>query len=162
MSVEIRPLTARPECARSLADWHYAEWGALYGAEWSWQAAYDELLEHAQGQSWPTTLIAEHNGDLLGSVSLVESDAAPLDPLGSPWLASLYVRPAARGHGVAKQLVKGLCELAAEQGHSKLFLFTPHHAAYYAELGWQAMRTADLHGRSVEVMVRTLREQVTA
>ena len=152
----MRPLCERPDWVRTLADWHYAEWGTLYGTAWSWQAAYDELSAHAARNRWPMTWVAEQAGELVGSVSLVESDAPSLDHLGSPWLASLYVTPAARGQGVAKRLVQSLCIDATEQQISRLLLFTPSHREYYAALGW-TWRCRDLvNQHEVDVMTKVL------
>nr|WP_225444622.1 GNAT family N-acetyltransferase [Pseudomarimonas arenosa] len=145
-------MSQRPAWVDRLADWHYAEWGALYGPDWSRQAAHDELVEHAQRQHWPNTLIADQAGDLLGSVSLVEKDAPSLDHFGSSWLASLYVRPSARGRGVAKQLVQSLCRFAADEGLSRLWLFTPFHRDYYQRLGWNSVTQAEVYGQTVDVM----------
>lgn len=154
--VLIRPLAERMEWVDTLASWHHAEWGALYGGHWSLTAARDELAGHAKRGGCPGTWVAERDGQLLGSVSVVEEDAESLRALGSPWLASLYVRPEARGRGVARRLVRRAEQEAAVAGFASLWLFTPEHADYYAALGWRVVGGFEVYGARVKVMRRDL------
>ena len=153
MSLLIRSLSVRPEWADILADWHYAEWGALYGPEWSLSAARDELRSHATRDRWPLTLVAERGGQLLGSVSLLEHDADELQHFGSPWLASLFVSDWARGAGVGRGLIEAVMQCAQSQGVARLRLFTPAHGDYYRRGGWRKAASAQVHGEPVDVMM---------
>ena len=153
MSLLIRSLSVRPEWVDPLAEWHYAEWGALYGPEWSLSAARDELRAHSAGDRFPLTLVAERDGELLGSVSLVEHDAMELEHFGSPWLASLYVRAEMRGCGVGRRLIEAVQQCAAAQRVARLRLFTPAHSEYYRRGGWRKLRRAQVNGQSVDVMI---------
>ena len=152
----VRPLRERPQWIPLLADWHYAEWGALFGADWSRALAEQELCEHAAHAGLPNTWVAERDGALLGSVSVVLEDAPALNHLGSPWLASLYVRPEARGAGIGRLLVRCAEEGARAAGCEALLLFTPQHADWYASLGWSPVLNTLLHLQPVAVMRRDL------
>jgi predicted N-acetyltransferase YhbS len=155
-AVQIRPLSRRAEWIDSLCRWHYREWGALYGEEWSEALCRAELVSHADHDGCPGTWVAEREGRLLGSVSVVSVDAESLRDTGAPWLASLYVNPAHRGQGVARVLIKAAERAACDAGFDHLWLFTLHHAGYYTSLGWQSISKARVHATSVTVMRRAL------
>ena len=152
----VRPLRERPQWVARLADWHYAEWGRLFGADWSRALAEQELREHAAHADLPNTWVAERDDMLLGSVSVVLEDAPALTHLGAPWLASLYVRPEARGQGIGRQLVRRAEEGARAAGCDSLLLFTPQHADWYATLDWTTVLNTMLHQQPVAVMRRDL------
>lgn len=149
--MRIEPLADHPARVATLAAWHHAQWSHLFD-DWSLQIATDELRDHASRRDLPTTLVLIEGDELLGSVSLVLEDAPDLQHLGSPWLASLYVRPEVRGRGLGKALVRAAERLAAGQGVARLHLFTPEHADFYRQLGWSAFARAELRGTTVEVM----------
>lgn len=149
--MRIEALADHPEQAATLARWHHAQWAHLY-LDWTLQVASDELAGHAASRGLPTTLVLLDGDELQGSVSLVLEDAPDLQHLGSPWLASLYVRPEARGRGFGKALVLAAERLAAAQGVPRLWLFTPGHAGFYRRLGWSAIADAGLRGTAVSVL----------
>lgn len=144
-------LADHPHWVETLASWHHAEWAHLF-ADWTLDVATAELRDHATRRSVPTTLVLHEDGTVLGSVSLVIEDAPELQDEGSPWLASLYVVPSARGRGYGSRLVRAAAALATEQGVECLYLFTPDQVEFYQHLGWtQRMRTR-LHGNDVTLM----------
>lgn len=154
--VLIRPLAERAEWVDRLADWHYAEWGALYADAWSLAACRSELAMHARSPTCPGTWVAERVNVLMGSVSVVEKDADELCEVGGPWLASLYVRPAERGRGLGRRLVLAAQAEASRAGYPRLWLFTLEHEALYRSLGWQFHRHGTVQGTPVSVMCRDL------
>ena len=135
----------------TLACWHHAEWGHLY-SHWTLEVAARELADHATRRTLPTTLVMVEQGAPLGSVSLVLEDAPELCEHGSPWLASLYVRPEARCRGLGARLVRAAVAHAASLGVDELFLFTPRHADFYARLGWRPLARTALLGTPVDLM----------
>lgn len=149
--MRIEPIAAHPERVAMLAAWHHAQWAHLYD-DWTLEVATRELDDHASRDAIPTTLLLFDGEDLLGSVSVVTEDAPALQFIGSPWLASLYVVPEARGRGLGKQLVQAAVRLAADNGVPRLLLFTPEHADFYRRLGWCEFRRAELLGTPVDVM----------
>jgi GNAT superfamily N-acetyltransferase len=150
--MRIEAIDAHREHVATLAAWHHAQWGQLY-SHWTLEVCRAELEQHAVGASaLPTTLLAFEGEDLLGSVSLVFEDAPELQEHGSPWLASLYVKPQARGRGVGARLARAAVAHAAEAGVEELFLFTPEHKDFYARLGWRPLARTALKGTAVDLM----------
>jgi GNAT superfamily N-acetyltransferase len=135
----------------TLAEWHHAQWGGLY-EHWTLDVARAELADQATRRTLPTTLVLMDGPRLLGSVSLVLEDAPEFCDQGSPWLASLFVLPEARGRGHGARLAQAAVQAAAEQGIAELFLFTPEHVAFYERLGWQRMARTTLKGTPVDLM----------
>jgi N-acetylglutamate synthase-like GNAT family acetyltransferase len=155
--LQIRFLADVPQHVDQLADWHHAQWQHLY-ADWTRKIASVELFDHTLRKTVPTSLVLLENEVLLGSVSLLEVDAEALSSIGSPWLASLYVKPEERGKGHGAQLVKALIQHAKNISISEIFLFTPEHKIFYQQLGWKELHQASLNGEIVDVMSFQLRQ----
>lgn len=134
MLVRFEYLANFPELISVLAHWHVAEWGGLY-EDWKTEVAEAEFRSQGVG-SIPTTMILLEGSELVGSVSLIETDLETLPPY-TPWLASLYVHPNFRGRGWGKLLVHTAIREAAKLGVDRLYLFTPEHEAFYRKLGWE-------------------------
>ena len=149
--MEIRFLADVPGHVDTLARWHHGEWGALY-ADWSLADAAAELRDHATRRTRPTTLVALDGDALVGSVSLVDEDAPEFADRGDAWLASLYVVPAARGRGPRGGRAQSLVAHPTPHRLDRLWLFTPHHADFYAKLGWRSVARASLQGTPVTLM----------
>ncbi len=144
-------LDAHREAIPTLASWHHDEWGHLY-SEWTLEVGRAELEEHATRRTLPTTLVLHEGAALLGSVSLVLEDAPEFADEGSPWLASLFVRPDARGRGLGAMLVRAAVALASDIGIPELFLFTPGQRGFYERLGWAHVVRTTLKGTPVDLM----------
>jgi GNAT superfamily N-acetyltransferase len=146
-------LADHPQHALTLARWHHREWGALM-RDWTLADAERELTGHCTRRTIPTTLVLldPDEGDALrGSVSVLDVDASEFREL-SPWLASLYVAPPVRGRGLGAGLVGAAVSFAREQGVPRLYLFTPEHTRFYAQLGWSELDQRLLGGRQVALM----------
>ena len=150
--MRIEPIALHRGQVATLAAWHHAQWGHLY-SHWTYEVCLAELDEHAsRAVGLPTTLLALEGDELLGSVSLVFEDAPELQEHGSPWLASLYVKPEARGRGIGARLANAAVERARLEGIDELFLFTPEHKDFYAGLGWREIARTALKGTPVDLM----------
>jgi GNAT superfamily N-acetyltransferase len=144
-----------PEHLRTLAHWHvraFAEWVS----GWQIDEAEQELRSHIAARRVPTTLVALDDAApddraLLGSVSLLDSDR-PAPDRHAPWLASLYVRPAARRRGIGALLVQAAVAEARRLALPDLHLWTPAHAAFYARLGWESLGLHTFGGIRVTLM----------
>lgn len=129
-------LCDHPQHLPALARAHVAAFGALL-PDWSLAQAQAELAGHARRQAVPTTLVALDGETWLGSVSLLAEDHDRIRQY-SPWLATLYVDPAARSLGVGTALVGRCVEEAAALGIGRLYLYcTGALVAYYRRLGWR-------------------------
>ena len=150
--MRIEPIALHRGQVATLAAWHHAQWGYLY-SHWTHDVCLAELDGHAaRVDGLPTTLLALEGEELLGSVSLVFEDAPELQEHGSPWLASLYVKPEARGRGIGAMLARAAVERARAEGIEELFLFTPEHRDFYAKLGWRELARTALKGTPVDLM----------
>jgi N-acetylglutamate synthase-like GNAT family acetyltransferase len=143
-------LSERPQWVPRLAALHHAQWAPLL-KDWTREAAATELATHTGGARVPTTLVAEVDGALAGSVSLLASD--DLDARDwSPWLASLLVLPPFRRRGLGAELVRRCVAVARELGIGTLYLYTDDAAGWYERLGWSRVARTSLHGVEVDVM----------
>jgi len=131
--VHIVDLNNEPWHIARLSRWHHREWVQFYPDEQVEDFARD-LNACLGGQLVPSTVIAT-DGRLLGSASLLASDMLTHPEL-SPWVASVYVRRAARGSGVGSALIRHLMDVAARGGLRSLYLFTPDRVEFYRRLDW--------------------------
>lgn len=148
------------DIARVLAARHAAEWGGLYDeAVWNERIAVAEFEAMSSPESGDRTLLAFEPGrrsieSLLGSVCLLATDdLAGWEGVG-PWLASLFILPAARSRGIGAALTAACLEAAATRGDAYLHLFTAGQECYYLDRGWRTIGTADAQGSRAAVMVR--------
>ncbi|MEU9605345.1 helix-turn-helix domain-containing GNAT family N-acetyltransferase [Streptomyces sp. NPDC048057] len=106
--------------------WVVARHGALYAAEYGWDADFEALVarivaDHAQDRDphLERMWIAELAGRPVGTVMCVR-DGAP----GTARLRLLLVEPEARGHGLGELLVRAVVDFAREAGYRELVLWT--------------------------------------
>ncbi|WJI16334.1 GNAT family N-acetyltransferase [Pseudoxanthomonas winnipegensis] len=149
--MRIAPLCHHRQHLDELARTHVQAFGALL-PEWTFEQARDELATHVAPDAIPNTWLALDGADWLGSVSLLAEDDPRLAAY-TPWLASLYVRPAARARGVGAALVRHCVAAAAALGVARLHLYCePARVPYYARLGWTRLDHLPLGAMQVVVM----------
>lgn len=147
----IRPIAVTlhgPAVAEAL----HATWWAAEG--WTLEGTRD-FLAAAMGPGAPCCVVAERGGDWLGTATL-DSDDLSVRPDLAPWLASVFVRPEARGQGVGAALVRHVEALARACGHARLWLYTPDAAALYERLGWRREGVEQARSGPVMLMSRRL------
>ncbi|MEQ1874970.1 MAG: GNAT family N-acetyltransferase [Ilumatobacteraceae bacterium] len=158
--IEIASLRGLPHLGASLAAWHVAEWGHLYDhAVWNGEIAIAEFDAMANGSTTDQTWVAfDGSGrgetDVLGSVSLLATDDLPGFDHLTPWRASLFVAPAARGRGIGSSLVDHVLADAAANGIARVHLFTAGQEQYYLDHGWRTIKQIEHRGENAAVMVR--------
>ena len=163
--MQIESLAGHRHLATLLGAWHFAEWGHLYPPEvWNAEIAMAEFEGMASATSADRTWIAFEGDsrraeDVLGSVSLMASDdLAGYDHL-TPWLASMFVAPAARGRGVASALVAHLLSEARGAGHTEVYLFTAGQKVFWSARGWRVIAEVESAGHPAVVMSHSLRQE---
>ncbi|HSC83492.1 MAG TPA: GNAT family N-acetyltransferase [Pseudomonas sp.] len=146
-------LRNHPDHTNQLAEWLYRQ----FPYEFSEQSLADWQAEFAAGQNngdWEM-LIAQEGEELLGCAGLARDDLALRPDLG-PWLACVYVRPQARGQGLAERLIEEICATARERGHGLLYLHTHDRAAYYAKRGWTLLERFQAWDAEQNLMTKKL------
>ena len=115
----ISSLADLPSSIPLLATWFHREWSSFDGR--SVKMIEAQLAEDLNRGSIPVAFLALWDSNVIGTVSLDLSDLPSHDHL-SPWLASLFVPPEARGQGIGTALVHHAQEFAWSLGTRRLYL----------------------------------------
>jgi GNAT superfamily N-acetyltransferase len=155
--LRIESIAARPDLIATVARWQFDEWGHLEPGDSLAARLADLGSQAAHAGRIPHTFVALEGADPLGSASVVQQDgeivrASPRQRHLTPWLASVYVRPAARGRGVATALVRHVMAHAASLGVARLYLFTDGAQGLYERIGWHVLGTDSYGGLSMTIM----------
>jgi uncharacterized protein len=155
--VRIAYLSDYPAAIEQLAEWHFAEWHHLIPG-WSVGEAAAELASHGGRRAIPTTLVALHGAEIVGSASLLQEDM-PGTETWSPWLASVYVAPPWRGQGVGRRLVRRAIADAEALDLPTLHLFTTEAEGWYLPQGWRVVQRHPHAGETATIMDLDLRRE---
>lgn len=155
MNFRIERWNGQNGAAEQLARWHVKEWQNVF-PEWTVQDAVAEFNTQLLFSELPATWLAFNGDVLIGSISVLLEDAAELNDIAGPWLASFYIAPEYRGKGVGQLLMNAAEQAVKNFGCQQWYLFTPRHEAYYAKQGWQLLEYRELHGEQVAVMAQKL------
>lgn len=140
MKIEILPLKERPEMADVCAAWSFAEWGCMMEGR-TLEASVQGYRNSLKNDNLPVSWVAFCEGKPAGSIRLKLNDHPDITDL-NPWLASVFVHPLFRGHGLAKALCLHLEDRTRnEYGFEKLYLFTTTAEKLYSSIGWKRTGT---------------------
>ncbi len=143
-------LKDRRECLEKICTWHHNEWGYLNPGR-TLEARIEKMREHFDGNTIPATYVAEIDGKIVGSASILESDM-PERPELKPWLASVFVDPDYRKNQVGRTVVLKIMQHAREAGIKTLYLYTPDREHFYKHMGWKTIEKLEYHGANVTLM----------
>lgn len=135
MATKVESLENHPELVPLCARWNYETWGRDDGR--SREEIIDSFLDFLNPESRQKALVGFVSGVPVGLSLLIDNDLESHPEL-SPWLASLYVTPEMRLIGVGKAMVEATEEIARQQGHEELYLYTAE-TRYYERMGWQKL-----------------------
>lgn len=153
-NLTIERLTPDAAIIDTVAEWTYGAWGHL-SPEMDRAAWRTETCDNAGPAGVPSTFVARLGSRPVGTASLVAHDMT-IRPALTPWLASVYVRPDARGRGIASALVRRVEREARHAGLTHFYLYTPDRQRLYARIGWQSIEETTYRGEYVTVMTRQL------
>ena len=145
----ISPLADLPTSISLLAGWFHREWSTFDGR--SVKMIEAQLAENLSRDSLPITFLAIQESNLIGTVSLDLSDLPSHDHL-SPWLASLFVVPGARGRGNGTALIRHAQEFARSHCTGRLYLWTPGPTRMYERCGWIEIERTFYGSRPITIM----------
>ena len=117
----------------TVALWNHDEWGGVPGRTLETSKGWFRDLIRNPGEE---CIIAVSGEDVLGMASLTDHDLEERPDLVH-WLASVYVPPALRGHGLGSALVTAVEEQARARGIARIHLYTESAESLYRRLGWQ-------------------------
>ncbi|MDZ7277475.1 GNAT family N-acetyltransferase [Pantoea eucrina] len=150
--MRIVPLSDVPHHASQITDWLWQAFGAGTAREF-----YDSIVRSSlNGAEFPVTFVALDAHDTpLGTVGFWRCDLISRQDLW-PWLAALYVDPAARGNGLSEALQQHVIDYARAQGHEKLWLWSTF-GGYYERFGWEyTCKAIEFPDIAVNVYARSL------
>jgi len=163
-SVDILDLSRCRSVVPEVARWHHQEWLQGRGAEMLISGTRSEeqlrkrevlLASHCERSSVPRTFIAFADNKPVGSASFVYYQFMRRQ-IASEWLTNVYVLPEYRRRGIAASLIDKVCDYARTQGVVELCLYTSDQTPYYTKRGWVFRRQAQVQGRRVDVLSRSL------
>ena len=94
----------------------------------------------------PLTLVALHDGLLVGMVSLKFHDMERPDL--DPWLGGLLVLPEWRKRGMGTMLMHHATKEARKLNVARLYLWTHSAEGLYRKLGWQIVERTEYFGKN--------------
>ena len=134
MKFEISNPNAFPELKLIAADRIWNTWWRPHGH--LFQVVTDFFDELPEAQSIPFCLVAQDNGNYVGSVLGLVSDLEDRPEL-SPWVAALWVDPKYRRRGVAEALVRAALDELFALGYEAAYLCaTAEKRGMYQRQGW--------------------------
>jgi len=140
---------------------------AALTARWQWEAfvrdagrPLEPMIARAEAAAaaaaWmPRSFVLLSDGEPVGTASLTAHDLEERPDL-TPWLASVYVVPQARGQGHAARLVRAVEQHAAAGSVATLWLYTNTAERIYQRIGWRTVESVQHDGYPVALMRRDL------
>lgn len=149
----VLPLTARPDLAPLVARWI---WEGFWQEQGAMKAEADAFVSSAAtATGMPQAFVLLLGGTPAGTASLVADDLGARPDL-TPWLASVWVEPWARGQGHAGALVRAVEDAAREAGVGTLWLYTRRAERTYQRAGWVTLERFTHLGSPAALMRRTI------
>jgi GNAT superfamily N-acetyltransferase len=141
----------RPDLLEVAVRWRWQEWSR--GKEPFEAALSRAQLASAAGLKIPQTFVLLVDNEPVGTASLTAHDLEERPDL-TPWLASVFVVPEARGRGYAAALVAAVEGEARRQSISTLWLYTNTAERIYARVGWRTVETVMHNDKPFALMRR--------
>lgn len=150
-ALTISDLRQRPEFVELVADRIWQAWWRADGHPRDYISG--RLRESLNAAPIPFALVAHDGNAFLGTASVIAADLAERPQL-TPWVAAVWVDPAARRRGVGAALVDRAAQDCFALGVGRAYLCArPQRSSFYAALGWNAIER-DVGSRQMTVFIR--------
>jgi GNAT superfamily N-acetyltransferase len=143
----------RPDLAPVVASWLWAEFWRARG--YSLEQTLEVVRTSITAQRMPRAFILLVDGKPVGTASLAARDLEARPDL-TPWLAGVFIEPAARGQGRVAHLIGAVEEECRRASIPTLRLYTPSAENVYRRAGWRTVETFALGDKSYALMRRDL------
>lgn len=153
--MRIKYLMDHPDYLHATTALLFNEWSHLP----SWrglQQIRTRLIERNTTDSKQFTLVALDAQNTVAAAGSLICYELKEDPSRIYWLGEVITRSTHRGQGIGSKVIKRIIELAAIQGITELWLYTPDKQSFYKNLGWIEQEQRVIAGELVTVMVRKL------
>lgn len=149
MVLQVVTTSERPDLATVVASWLWQEFWHRDGH--SYDDTLQAVIKSATSYPMPRTFIALADGLPVGTASLAEHDLDSRRDL-SPWLAGVFVDPAARGRGYSTPLIEAVIQECRRLFHPVVWLYTQTAESLYAKLGWLTAERFEHRNRPYALM----------
>jgi predicted N-acetyltransferase YhbS len=159
MTYQVISLRERPQYLPVIAEWIHRQWWSE--TDTSIEAIERWLGTHLGEKGFPATFVVVSEGELVGSVSLHETEADDR-PAYTPYLGALFVKLSSRGCGFGTALVRAVEAQASLLGYHTLYLNAADAlTGFYEALGWQIVERG--YGRKrLNIMTQLLQPDRTS
>lgn len=142
MKALIIRLSDRPEWKERMASWFHEKWGIP-------KEAYLESMEACLTECVPVPQwYAVFDGTrIIGGAGVIANDFHERTDL-TPNVCAVFVEEDCRGHGIAGQLLRFICDDMCQKGIDPLYLVTDH-TSFYERYGWEFLCEVMSDGESV-------------
>jgi len=149
-------LARLPECVPLVAKWLFDEWGHERPGS-SLELLTKDISSKLDTATLPVQVLALLEDLPVGVAILKAHEMKDVFPDRTPWLGSVVVAPAHRGHGIGAALTLEMEALAFARGFTRLYLQTEHQdGGLYARQGWQTCDRLQYRGYQANVMSKEL------
>jgi len=156
-NISYQNLSERKDWIPQLANWYFAEWGHEVPNR-TIAIEIADLEKSLQSSFLPIILIASYRGKLLGAGQIKWKEMS-IYPEKEYWLGGVFIHKDYRGHGIAKQIINRLVDIAKDLQIDTLFLQTEHlEGGLYAQLNWKKLALVNYQNIQVLVMERHLKD----
>jgi GNAT superfamily N-acetyltransferase len=128
-TMDVRAARAEDRAAAQVVTVAAYEQYAEFMPAWAWEAYRDDMIKAIADSANGEHIVAEHDGELVGSVLLLspqlthEKRVGP-QPVEVPEVRLLAVTPSARGRGIGAALMEECIRRARQAGYPSLTLHT--------------------------------------
>ncbi len=155
MALQFSYLADDPDLVPQVISWWHTIWADRMGPDL--EAARKQLRDSLGTDELPIHVLAEIDGEAVGTAVLKLQELGDLYPDCQYWLGSVFVEESRRHQGIAAQLVGQIIALAQSRQLPHLYLQTVNlSGGLYAKLGWQPVEEFDYRGTRTLLMYRAL------